>query len=89
MPGYDRLADYARALCDQDDVASSIDISKETGDDRRRELVLDWTLQLSGKTDSRVEQRERSVRCTFEHRKKRWLVTAFDPIDFLAPPHPA
>lgn len=87
MPGYARLAEYARALSDQADVGCSIAIATETGDDLRRELELDWTLQLSGKAaGSRVEHREQRIRCTFEHRKKRWFVTAFAPIDFLAPP---
>ena len=87
MPGYGRLAEYATALSEQADVGCSIDIVKETGDDVRRELGLDWILQLSGKQGaSPFERREQNVRCTFERRKKRRLVTAFDPIDFLAPP---
>ena len=86
MPGFERLATCVRALSDQNDVASSVSIAKETGDDLRREFELDWTLQLSGKAAARgVQQREQIIRCTFEHRKKRWVVTRFEPIEFFAP----
>jgi len=88
MSGYDRLYEFVRALSGQDAVSSGIDILKDTGDDRERAVELDWTLEISvGKEmDSAVERRQEKVHCKLERRKKRWVVTALEPITFFAPP---
>ena len=88
MPGYDRLYEFIRALCDQDDVGSAIDILKDAGDDHQRAVELDWTLEIEfGKsTDAPVQRREEKVKCKLERRGKRWIVTALDPIAFFTPP---
>ena len=88
MSGYDRLYELIRALCNQDDVGSAIDILKDAGDDHQRAVELDWTLEISvGKeTDSPVERRQEKVHCKLERHKKRWVVTALEPIAFFAPP---
>ncbi len=79
MPGYARLRELIRALTDQTEVGNSIEIASDTGDDRRRALELDWTLEMGS------ERRRAKVRCTFERRGKSWLITALDPIDFFQP----
>jgi hypothetical protein len=81
MTGYARLSGMIQALTAQGDVGSSIEITEDTGDDRHRRLALDWILELAG------ERRRGTVRCTFEHRGKRWIITALEPVEFFAPPH--
>lgn len=79
MPGYARLRELIRALTDQSEVGNSIEIASDKGDDRRRNLELDWTLELGS------DRRRGKLHCTFERRGKNWIVTALDPIDFFAP----
>jgi hypothetical protein len=87
MPGYARFRQLIRALTDQTEVGSSIEIASDSGDDHRRELELDWILEITSKgVGAFTERRQGKVRCTFEHRGKNWVVTALDPIDFFAPP---
>ena len=87
MPGYARFRDLIRALTNQTEVGSSIEITSDTGDDRRRDLELNWILEITRTSPgTRTEHRQGKVRCTFEHRGRSWIITAIDPIDFFAPP---
>ena len=81
MTGYARLSGLIQALAAQGDVGSSVEITEDAGDDRRRKLALDWILELAG------DRRRQTVRCTFEHRGKRWKVTAIEPVEFFALSH--
>jgi hypothetical protein len=79
MVGYERLRGFVLQLSERD-TGCSIEILKDTGDDHRRQIVLDWILELGG------EHRRAKVRCTIERRGKHWIVTDLDPVDFFEPP---
>jgi hypothetical protein len=87
MPGYARFSELIRALSEQAEIGCSIEILKDTGDARRRNVELDWILELTGpQPDSPVARREQTVRCTLELQGKHWVVTSIEPIEFFAPP---
>lgn len=84
MPGYARFRELVSALLGQAEVGCSIEILQDGGDDRRRELALDWMLEVSLKQNSAaVERRRATVKCSVERRGKNWKITALEPIDFF------
>ncbi len=84
MPGYDRLRGLVSGLLAQAEAGSSIEILQDSGDERRRELALDWILELTLKSDSAAtEHRRATVKCTLERQGKKWKVTALEPLEFF------
>jgi hypothetical protein len=86
LPGYESFAANVRGLVAQNALSSSIEIVKQDGDDRGRNLELDWLLEITGTDGNRnfVRRRER-VKVGLERRKGRWRVTAIEPRGFFAP----
>jgi hypothetical protein len=79
MPGYETLRGHVEELTAGDEVlASSIDIASDTGDDRRREIELDWLLKIG-----KEEPRRAILRVTVERQGRTWKITALDPADFF------
>lgn len=90
MPGYDRLQADVYALVDQADIASSIEISKDEGDDQHRVVELDWEMEITGKSEAgEARVRHQEIHCRLERRDKGWKIVSFDPVDFFAVPRPA
>ncbi len=84
MPGYAKLRDLVNALLAQGDVGSSIEILRQSGDDRRRDLDLDWILEFT-RNDLPTEHRHASLKCALEREGKSWKIVSLDPIDFFRP----
>ncbi len=75
------------ALTDQADIANSIEILSDSGDDTHRQEELDWFMQVVGKSEFHpVEQRREVVRVALERRGKKWKIVSIEPLSFFAPP---
>jgi hypothetical protein len=86
MAGYEDLARNIRALVEQWDVLSAVDVIGESGDEHRREVTVDWMLHISNRQDTlRIERRQQTVKCRLEKQKK-WRLVALDPAALFAPP---
>ena len=87
MQGYDGLAANVRALIQQVEVMSTIELIDDSGDASRHTMRVDWLLQLRNKDDrASVLRRQKTVECRFEKQKRKWRVVAFAPLDLFAPP---
>ena len=64
-----------------------LEIVSDQGDDVRRQLELDWFLQIRSKlATGPLERRRDKVTCRLERKKKRWKVVSLEPVKFFAPP---
>lgn len=87
MPDYYKFEQYVDALIAQDEVACSIDILKQEGDDQVQTLQLDWLLQIHPRdVIGNVESRRQTVKARLERKKKKWKIVALEPITLFAPP---
>ena len=87
MPDYYKFEQYIEALISQDEVACSIDILKQEGDDQAQSLELDWFLQIHPRDlIGNVESRRQTVKARLERKKKKWKIVALEPITLFAPP---
>jgi hypothetical protein len=78
IAGYSDLRANLAALIAEGDVQSFIDEVENEGDDRARDLQLQWTLRSIG-------AREKLVKCRIEKQSRKWRITAFDPLTLFAP----
>jgi hypothetical protein len=79
MPGYATLRDEAAVLA-RADVESAIEFVTDEGDDKRRDLRLDWLLRINGGLP-----RHELVECRMEKQGKKWKITQLKPVEFFAP----
>lgn len=87
MPHYDELRVNVAALVAQMDAESGIDPVRNEGDDRTREVEVDWSLHLTGRAGfRRGVNRQSKVKLRVEKRGRRWKVVSLDPVAFFAPP---
>ena len=85
-PGYALLRANVTALVAQADVESGIDPVQNTGDDRARQIVVDWQLQLVDRSAlQRVTRRREAVTCALAKRRGKWKVISIEPVAFFAP----
>jgi len=84
MPGYTKLRDYVEELTARVSVGSSIEIVSESGDEKKRDMQLDWVLEMHDDTMQQDRPRRRElIQCTIEKKGKKWKFVAFSPIDFF------
>ena len=87
LPGFEGLRANVQALVLSFEVESAIDPVSNTGDDRARDLEIDWQMQLIDRTGlGRVTRRRQAVKCRLELRGRKWKMVALDPVAFFAPP---
>jgi hypothetical protein len=88
MPHFEEFQANLMALTDQADIANSIEILSDSGDDEHRSEELDWFMQIVGKAELHpVEQRREVVRIGLERRgKKKWKIVSIEPRSFFGPP---
>jgi hypothetical protein len=79
MPGFSTLRDEAAVLATSE-VESTIEFISDEGDDKRRELQLDWVLRVNGGLP-----RHELVRIRMEKQGKKWKITGLRPVEFFAP----
>ncbi|HEY7387781.1 MAG TPA: hypothetical protein VH640_04690 [Bryobacteraceae bacterium] len=86
MPNYEVLRTNVEALLASYELHCSIELLSEEGDAAGRTVALDWFLQIVEKQDTGgVTRRREQVHCRLIKRKKKWLITAFEPISLFKP----
>jgi hypothetical protein len=78
MPGYAEFSDQVEAMVGASEVSTNIDFINTDGNDRKRNLDLDWLLLLHGEKPKRAV-----IKCTIEKRGKKWKITSISPIEFF------
>jgi hypothetical protein len=87
MKGYAELAANVRALVEQVEVMSTIDLVDDSGDAVHHTVHADWLLQLRNKDDrASMLRRQKTIEVRFEKQKRKWKIVSFQPLDFFAPP---
>jgi len=87
MKGYAELAANVRALVEQTDVLSAVELVEESGDEQHRNVTVDWLLQLGDKQNrAAAARRQQNIKCRLEKQKKRWRIVSIEPLEFFAPP---
>ena len=79
MPGFATLRDEVAVLATAD-VESTIEFVSDEGDDKRREMQLDWVLRVNG-----ARPRHELVQVRVEKQGKKWKITQMRPVEFFAP----
>ena len=84
LPGYDELNRQIKSMVLASEVASSIEILKDEGDAHKRDVDLDWYLELKGREPNAPTVRKRQiVHCQLALQNKRWRIVALDPVSFF------
>lgn len=87
MPGYETLRTNVTALIERSDLESTLDPVSNDGDDRARDLSVDWQLRIinagTGVTSTR---REELIKCRVEKQGRKWRIVSLEPQSFFAPP---
>jgi hypothetical protein len=86
MPDYGKLRDWIAGLIAQAEVSSSIEPIKDEGDEVKRSVDLDWTLQIrSREASGPLVERQQTVHAELVKQKKRWRIVSITPLDFFEP----
>jgi hypothetical protein len=80
MKGYDELGRQVTLLVAAEAAESSIEVVRDEGDDRRREMQVDWLLRAGNSAPKR-----KIIAITVERSGRSWKITALNPIDFFSP----
>jgi hypothetical protein len=84
MPGFTKLREYVEDLTARVGVGSVIEVASESGDERKREMQLDWVLEILDKTLIQDKSPRRElIKCTIEKKGKKWKFVAFEPVEFF------
>jgi hypothetical protein len=87
MPSYADLRANVAALVAQADAESAIDPVRNEGDDRSRNLEVDWSLHLTARSELlRATDRRSNVKLRIEKRGRVWKAVAIEPVAFFRPP---
>jgi hypothetical protein len=87
MPDYDRLKTQIEALVQSYEVGSSVEPLGDEGDDSKRDVDLDWYLELRSRVPGGPFLQRRSViHCKLEKAGKHWRVVSLKPADFFDVP---
>ena len=86
MPEYSKLKADVTTLLEEADVGSSVVVQSDKGNDRQRELELDWYLEIkSQEPEGPSERRRQIVHCRVEKQNGKWKIVALEPLDLFAP----
>lgn len=87
MPGRDAVIKDVRAMLAQANTASTVVPGENEGDDSKRTIAVEWTLNMKRRgEDVRSDQRRAEVTITAVREGKKWKVTSIEPLSFFAPP---
>lgn len=81
MPGYAQLRAEIEDLVNRATVANEIEFVTDEGDENKRTLALDWTMEIEGQRSRRA-----ILKCTIERasgKKAKWKITALSPVEFF------
>ena len=66
------------------EVASSVELLQDDGDERKREVEADWFLELRGRVrGGPLVQRRPVIHCGVEKQGKHWRIVAMKPTEFF------
>ena len=86
MPGYQKLESQVFALLSQAEVASSVELVQDQGDDQRRRVELDWILEIRSHLPAGPsEHRRQLLKARLARRGKSWKIVSLEPLSFFAP----
>jgi hypothetical protein len=86
MPGYRKLESQVFALLSQAEVASSVELVQDQGDDQRRRVELDWILEIRSHLPAGPSERRRQLlKAALTRRGKSWKIVSLEPLSFFAP----
>ncbi len=86
MPDYGKLRSSIEALIAQAEISSSIEPVKDEGDEAKRSVDLDWTLQIrSREASGPLVERRQTVHADLVKQKRRWRIVSITPLDFFEP----
>ena len=86
MPGYRKLESQVFALLSQAEVASSVELVQDQGDDQRRRVELDWILEIRSHLPAGPsEHRRQLLKAGLTRRGKSWKIVSLEPLSFFAP----
>ena len=84
MAGYGEMETQITALIADSEVASSVELLKDDGDDRKRDVELDWYLELRSRVrGGPFVQRRAVIHCQVEKQGKHWKITSMTPSGFF------
>jgi hypothetical protein len=87
MPGFEQLRANVGGLLERGDIHSSLDLVRNEGDDQRRTVEVEWTLEVvDSNTGIALFERTSSIVSQVERRRREWRIVSFDPPAFFAPP---
>jgi hypothetical protein len=91
MEGLPLLRRHLEALTVEAEVASSIVVLEGAQEGDRYTAVLDWIMEIrpSAAGGGRSSRRRERVRCAFRKLKRKWKITALEPLAFFEPLTPA
>jgi hypothetical protein len=78
MPGYPELRENVEDLVSRSKLGSAVEFVTDDGDENKRTLDVDWTLEI----EDRLPRRQ-VLKCTIERRGKMWKITSLAPVDFF------
>lgn len=87
MPEYERLKAQLEALVQNSEVGSAVEPLNDEGDESKREIDLDWYMELRSRVPGGPSTQRRSViHCQVEKEGKRWRVVSLKPAEFFDAP---
>ena len=78
MQDFAQLRENVEDLVSRSTVGSAVEFVTDDGDENKRTLDVDWTLEIQDRLP-----RRQVLKCTIERRGKRWKITALGPVDFF------
>ena len=87
MAEYETLRANATALIDAADLECTLDPVSNAGDDRTRNLAIDWELRLASNSAEGVikTRRQEKVKVRAEKLGRKWRIVAIEPVAFFGP----
>lgn len=86
-PGFARIRRDVTVLVKVGSVESTLEITRNAGNDSSRELEMSWLLQLQQREDVPASTSRRdSVKCQLTKEDGHWRIVRFEPVDLFTPP---
>ncbi len=86
MPDYDKLRGYMDGLVAEAEVGCLIEPIKDEGDDVKRSVDIDWTLDIrSRELAGPTVHRQETVHVELVKDKKHWRIVSIKPLEFFEP----
>lgn len=87
MPDYDRLKTQITAMLQNGEVANSVEPLSDEGDESRRNVDLDWYLEIRSRTAAGpLVRRREEIHCQIAKEGKHWRIVSVKPVTFFDAP---